>query len=182
MKKTLVVVLSISFLAVAGCSKRNSNASGQLGNFNSCFTGESNSTDPTTGGARKLDIVKGEVIGGIERYPSGQKKTETHFKNGRMNGNSTEWHENGQKKLDVNYKDDKAEGLVTRWYKNGQQESETHYTDGKKNGLMTIWFENGQKQSEINYKDDKVDGSAIEWFENGQVKRKGIFKDGNLIE
>jgi hypothetical protein len=103
-------------------------------------------------------------------YENGQKKSESNYKNGRLDGLSTNWYENGQKKSEVSFKDGKPSGLLTEWYKNGQKERESDHKDGKLNGLITEWYENGQKKMEWNFKNGK-DGKPDEfttWDKNGQ--------------
>ena len=87
----------------------------------------------------------------------------------------------GQKLWEENYKNGEVDGLSTNWYKNGQKESERTFKDGTRNGLWTDWNENGQKEKEINYKDGKQDGLWTEWYENGQKKYVMIYKDGEKI-
>ena len=48
-------------------------------------------------------------------YESGEKKSEVHFKNGKLDGLRSEWYENGQKSSEQNYKDGKENGLATWW-------------------------------------------------------------------
>ena len=69
------------------------------------------------------------------------------------NGPHIEYYENGQKKSETHYKDGKPEGLLTGWYENGQKKSETQYENGKQDGLETRWDETGMKVLEVQYKD-----------------------------
>ena len=55
---------------------------------------------------------------------------EEYYKDGKLNGLSTWWHENGQKELENHYKDGKLNGLSTCWYENGQIEGEGFFKDG----------------------------------------------------
>ena len=48
----------------------------------------------------------------IEKYDNGQKKTENHYKDGKLDGLSTEWRENGQKEREWNYKDGTIMGVL----------------------------------------------------------------------
>lgn len=85
--------------------------------------------------------------GKYEEYYSrnGQKKSETNYIDGKVNGMYSLWHENGRKKTEINYKDGEINGLFIWWYENGQKMSETNYIDGKINGATIEWDENGQK-------------------------------------
>ena len=58
--------------------------------------------------------------------------------------------ENGQIEQEGNYKDDKLDGKWTYWHENGQIEQEGNYKDDKLDGKWTYWHENGQiEQKEI---------------------------------
>ena len=65
------------------------------------------------------------------------------------------------------YKDGKLNGLSTWWHENGQKQNEDHYKDGKLNGLSTWWYENGQIECEGFFKDGtEVDDPESELDEN----------------
>ena len=91
------------------------------------------------------------------KYGNGQKEKEGKYKNGRLVGKRTFWHENGQIMREENYK------------------------DGKLDGKWTEWNKNGQKVRQKNYKNGKLDGKLIEWFQfNGEIKREENYKNGKL--
>ena len=65
------------------------------------------------------------------------------------------------------YKDGKLNGLSTWWHENGQKQNEDHYKDGKLNGLSTCWHENGQIEGEGFFKDGiQVDDNRTELDED----------------
>ena len=70
----------------------------------------------------------------------------------------TSWHENGQKKVESFYKDGKLDGEFTCWDAFGQKKVESFYKDRKLDGEFTSWHGNGQKKVESFYKDGKLDG------------------------
>jgi hypothetical protein len=47
------------------------------------------------------------------------------------NGKYVVYYGRGQKKSEAHYKNGKLDGLETRWYENGLQQSEMQYKDGK---------------------------------------------------
>ena len=124
--------------------------------------------------AGKLEALK------TDWYESGEKKSETNWKNGAQDGLFTFWHENGQKKGQENWMDGKLDGLSTFWYENGTKETEGHFKSGKPIGLQTFWYENGTKERQVNYKNGKIDGLNTSWYENRQKRTEGNFKDGKL--
>ena len=94
----------------------------------------------------------------VEFYANGQVKYLVHLKkNGKKDGQWTEWHTTGEKKSEGAYKDGKQDGLWTHWLENGQIRSRGTYKDGKWDGLWT-WFENLEKYLSETYKDGKKDG------------------------
>jgi antitoxin component YwqK of YwqJK toxin-antitoxin module len=90
----------------------------------------------------------------------------------------------GEKRDETNYKDGKLDGLKTSWHKNGQKMSETNFKDGKWNGLFTLFYigplrwRDGQKIMTINYKDGKRDGLPISYNEDGTERGRKTYKDG----
>ena len=84
-------------------------------------------------------------------YENGQKKSESNYKDGKLNGKFTYWYENGQKMFEVNFIDGKYDGKVTQWYENGQIEREGFNEDGKSVGWWRFWLEDGQIDYVKNY-------------------------------
>ncbi|MDB4711200.1 toxin-antitoxin system YwqK family antitoxin [Verrucomicrobiales bacterium] len=117
----------------------------------------------------------------ITCYKNGEKKRETNFKDGKLDGPMNAWHENGHKKFETHFKDGIIEGLWTEWHKNGHKSLEDNYKDGKPDGLSVQWHENGQKMAEGNYKDGKPDGLLRGWHDNGQKKGELTYKDRKMI-
>jgi len=115
-------------------------------------------------------------------YDDGKKKEEGTIKDGRKDGEWTEWHYNGQKKLEGTYKDGKEDGVWTWWYENGQKRKEGILKNWRSDGLTTAWYENGQKWYEVTFKDGKRDGLSTTWYENGRKRFETTYKDGELIE
>jgi len=96
-------------------------------------------------------------------------------------GKSFALYENGQKRSETNWKDGKMDGLWISWHENGQKGAETNFKDGKPDGQTIAWHDNGQKQSEANWKDGKLNGLKTTWYKNGQKFMKGNWKDGNKV-
>ncbi|MDC0499181.1 pentapeptide repeat-containing protein, partial [Candidatus Pseudothioglobus singularis] len=111
-------------------------------------------------------------------YENGQIREEGNYKNGKKDGEWTEWYENGQIWKKLNFKDDKGNGKWTYWYEDGQIRAEGKIKDSKGNGKWTYWYENGQKREEGNYKNGKKDGEWTEWHEDGQKSHQGNYKNG----
>jgi antitoxin component YwqK of YwqJK toxin-antitoxin module len=116
----------------------------------------------------------------ISKYGNGKKGWELNYKDGKLDGPSTDWHLNGQKRVERNYKDGKDDGLYTWWYENGQKRKEDTYKDGKKDGRWNEWYENGQKERECNYKNVKLISAEV-WKPNGKKCPVTNLKDGNGV-
>ena len=103
----------------------------------------------------------------FEMYQSGQKKSETNYKDGKKNGLERLWYENGNKEYEEKWKDGKEEGVRTWWYQSGQKKSEENLKDGMIVGLSVQWHENGKKMEEVNYKDGKIISQEL-WNSKGE--------------
>ncbi len=111
-------------------------------------------------------------------YENGQKREESFYKDGELDGEFTSWYENGQKKEESFYKDGELDGEFTSWYENGQKQEEFFYKDGERNGEATWWHDNGFKKGESFYKDGELNGEATWWHDNGFKKGEAFYKDG----
>jgi hypothetical protein len=100
---------------------------------------QTNESEPYSGWTKKM-------------YDSGQVQGLARFKDGKLDGLWTTWHENGQKRAQRTFKDGKLDGLFTVWHENGQKRAQGTFKDGKLDGLSTKWHENGQKRAEVTYK------------------------------
>ena len=80
-----------------------------------------------------------------------------------------EYYINGIKKFEYNYKNGTLDGLTTEWFENGQKSFEGTLKDGYEDGLLTRYYENGQKSFEGTYKNGKFISGKY-WNEDGSVK------------
>ena len=101
----------------------------------------------------ELDTEVGFTGVYVEEYINGQKKVEKHYKDGKLEGLWTWWHENGKKFHEGKYKGGKRDGHATKWYKNGQKKQEGKYKDGEEDGLWTDWDKDGNITRTDTYKD-----------------------------
>ncbi len=93
-------------------------------------------------------------------------------------GTAYENFENGKKKSRVEFKDGKLDGKVTQWHDTGEKASIVHYSNGIKEGKEIQFYPTGGKKMELQYINDEVDGMILEWHENGQKLSEGIYKNG----
>jgi antitoxin component YwqK of YwqJK toxin-antitoxin module len=117
----------------------------------------------------------------VGKYKSGRMRSKRTYKDGKLDGLRTRWHENGKQEDESNYKDGKQHGLHTWWHLNGRKQGEITYEDGKLEGLANEWHDNGRKRAKGAYRDGHSEGLLTEWDENGQKRRERTYKDGKLI-
>ena len=67
------------------------------------------------------------------------------IRNGKMNGEWTDWYESGEKSGEKTYKDGEFDGLWTEWHENGQKRYEQTYKNGKVISSKR-WNEDGTEQ------------------------------------
>ena len=53
---------------------------------------------------------------------------------------------NGNLKSETHYKDGEIEGLETWFYRTGEKLEETYWKNGKRSGLVVSWNKNGRKK------------------------------------
>jgi len=98
------------------------------------------------------------------------KMAESNYKEGILDGLSSEWYDNGHKKYEGMYKDGIRVGAHVLWYESGQKGGVINFKNGMKDGKWIKWHENGQKWTEAIYKDDKLVGKEVEWDEAGKKR------------
>jgi antitoxin component YwqK of YwqJK toxin-antitoxin module len=96
-------------------------------------------------------------------------------------GVAKDFYPSGQKKLEANFVNGKLEGSMMAWHENGQKEAEAYFVKGKREGPMTMWHANGQKRAVGNWINDKPDGPWTVWYDNGQREFVGTYQSGQII-
>lgn len=140
----------------------------------------------------------------VENYPSGKKRGETHYKNGKQDGLQVLFWPLGTKRSEEHFKDGLSHGAFIRyhhegwkefettsqqgqtvgphiwWYPNGKKELQQEFKNGKEDGLRISWFKNGQKATQVTYKDHQYYGLYLEWHENGKKACESFYKNGKI--
>ena len=95
------------------------------------------------------------------------------------NGFETSWFKNGQKKYESSYVKGRLDGAQTGWYENGRMRIEKHFVNGQSSGTKKDWYEIGQMKSQMTYSDDYVVGVWTTWHANGQksFQEEGISRE-----
>lgn len=118
----------------------------------------------------------------FENYKNGKKKSRAEFKNGKLNGKVTTWHETGEKSTLVNYKNGISVGTEIHWYDTGVKKLEVSYdNEGLASGICKEYYSNGGLKSEGNYEKDLEEGLHKWYFNNEKASldqtieyRKGL--------
>ena len=123
----------------------------------------------------------------VEYYENGNKKSETHYKNGKKDGLETIWYESGRKYKTTNFKDGKEDGILEYWSDGGYAHGKVPFKNGKKDGVemgiegqfvaMVIW-KDGVKELETVY-DYYLDGDERNQilYKNGEKEMEKVWCD-----
>jgi antitoxin component YwqK of YwqJK toxin-antitoxin module len=88
---------------------------------------------------------------------------------------------NEHKESDSHWKDGKLDGPYEDYWHNGQKKSQGRYRAGKKEGEWDFYYNQFTLSSKGNYKDDQKDGPWDSFWENGALKSQGAFSAGQEV-
>lgn len=114
-------------------------------------------------------------------YQNRQKRIESQYKAGRLDGAEITWFDNGQKSSESQHTNGVAHGLRSAWYRTGNIQQESRYASGKLHGESRAFFVNGKVQREESFKAGLPDGLARTYFANGKVESEVRWADGRQI-
>jgi antitoxin component YwqK of YwqJK toxin-antitoxin module len=106
-------------------------------------------------------------------FPSGKKRSDIVYKNGKAIGNFTTYYDNEENTAEESgtwggkvYKD-----TFVRYHANGQiAQQKTFGANGKPQGKQAYFYENGQVELEFEMEDGVETGTATKYWPNGDVK------------
>ena len=138
-------------------------------------------------------------------YPSGKKKSETTYVEGKNSGPAVYFYENsgkmrskgelyegqligtwisfyedGSKKSEEFYSNDKRGGNSVTYHPNGKIESKGMYINNMKRGKWLWYFTSGNLMKEENYEMGKVSGEVTYYYPSGNLLGKEFFSNGEL--
>ena len=116
----------------------------------------------------------------VDHYHSGQMKSRTEVRRGKLNGESFGWHTNGVPQVREFFVDGVSHGLRTKWYSSDKKLSEAAIVNGELHGTFRKWHENGQLAQEIELKEGKPDGVSRAWHSSGFLKARAEMEMGNV--
>lgn len=124
--------------------------------------------------AREMMYVEGKING---ICVDNKLKLITNYRNGLKHGLQEEGYPNGHYKRLSTYKDDKLDGPETIFHENKNAFMETTYKDGLKHGEYKEYNQAGVLVRKWMYKDGKLHGNCIS-YNNGKITYECEYKDG----
>jgi antitoxin component YwqK of YwqJK toxin-antitoxin module len=89
--------------------------------------------------------------------------------NGILNGFTVTYYPSGAKKEERSYRDGKKDGTWINWNESGIRIAEARFKDGKKDGFWYVWDDQGVKRYEMFYEMGEKKGSWLIWDEQGNL-------------
>ena len=111
-------------------------------------------------------------------YANGQIETEAHFDRGVRNGWMRLWSRDGRLLQEAHFENGLADGRSTEWYPNGKMQRRTSWQKGKREGSVETWFESGKKKGIGSFDQGKRNGAFVVWWENGKKRQESNYQMG----
>lgn len=125
---------------------------------------------------------KGETAGTETfYYPSGNPSQVNEYKDGVLNGMSTNYHHNGKKKSEINFTEGSKNGYFIAWFPHGKVQQEGWYVDDMAEDYWTFYNEHGARTTYAFYYNDDVTGIKQEFWPTGKVEFETWYA-GGVIE
>ena len=136
----------------------------KIPNFPRSSTGEKidqNSTLGFSGYAKQIHndwnlriiylLKNGWVIKSKSWDQNGKVRTQRHYKNGKLHGSWTGWHENGQKQIEFSWAHGVPVGRSISWHENGKISETGNYQSGKMHGEWITYQFDGTEKDRLSY-------------------------------
>lgn len=119
---------------------------------------------------------------GTEFYDSGKVKYTGEFKNGEYDGCGIFYLKDNTgilyyKLYKGDFKSSNYEGKGTKYFISGEIKYEGEFKNSKYEGKGTEYFESGDIKYEGEFKNDKYEGKGVEYFNSDKIKYEGEFKN-----
>ncbi len=115
----------------------------------------------------------------FEDFKNGKKKSKAEFKNGKLDGKVTIWHNTGEKSSVVNYKNGVKTGTEMHWYPTGTKKLEVNYNaEGLATGICKEYHSNEQVLSEGKYENGLEVGLHKWYFKDGKIDQTIVYEKG----
>ena len=109
------------------------------------------------------DTSKGAFSGTGVHYYRGQKMSESHYENGKLDAWGYIWYPNGSLMNEVFYRNGIKYGTEKWYYKTGGIDHLINYVGGKEHGEEIYYDIYGNKKHLLSYNNGQLDGKEIYW-------------------
>jgi antitoxin component YwqK of YwqJK toxin-antitoxin module len=161
--KKITLILATLLLISCGQSEINLN---EISNRNG-LAYQVNKTKPFTG----------KVFSKLE---NGQILISGSYKDGRKDGEWTNFFRNGQIKKREKFSKDMYNGLVELFLENGQKISTETFNKNELEGISEFYNQNGVLVKKVNYNKGQLDGDYIENYDNNKPKIIATYKNNSI--
>jgi len=111
-----------------------------------------------------------------ENDPENKLVSEISIKNGLLDGNTIVYFPSGAKKEERAYREGKKHGTWTNWTESGVKIAEAGFIDGKKDGAWFVWDDEGVKRYDMFYENGQKKGTWIIYDAAGKEISREEFK------
>jgi antitoxin component YwqK of YwqJK toxin-antitoxin module len=114
-------------------------------------------------------------------WKNGKLKKEGQVFNGKANGLWKFYYETGEKQSETYYKEEVRHGHTVHYWPNGIKKGEGDYFNGELHGKWTVFHDNGKMERQGEMKNGKENGIWKVWDENGQLTIEVAYNDGEIV-
>lgn len=107
-----------------------------------------------------------------QTYPSGSKKYECTYKEGKLHGPSRYYSEEGVLLAESYFIEGKREGEVHWFYPSGERYSVQHYRHGVWDGTQEYWYKDGTLKTSMQYVKGTLKGKVVLNNPDGTLMRE----------
>lgn len=120
---------------------------------------------------------------GVERtwYPSGVKRAERHFDQGRPVGAWRSWHADGSLRSEYEHDPEGRPTAMRFWYPSGQLSAAGPARAGVREGEWTYWYETGVVRQRGPYLGGAREGIWSLYHEDGRLRSRGRYTNDRRV-
>ena len=114
-------------------------------------------------------------------YESGVLLGKRFYKDGFLEGATTDYYDTGQLHKLTIYHKGKESGMSKTYYETGELQSDCAYENGQLAGVQRTYYKSGQLESKLNYVSGQPDGVEQFYFPDGSPWTKRHYQSGCLV-
>ena len=132
---------------------------------------------------RTYEMTDGVLNGKASSYyvRIDQKYSEKNYKEGRLNGESYEWHKNGVLKSVIPYVEGRKEGIYKAYDEEGRMREQAIYIGGKLNGPSRIYATDKNIIFDLNFANNQLQKGTCLYQEKTPAIKQGTKEQRKLI-